>query len=102
MGPGFMLSPGRGGIGGVGRPLSDANAGAKRFVPVVDAATLRIRGGEIFGGWGNIFRGALGSPRLHRGLHDRARYAGFSVCTPGVEPKMWDMLSPRRRGGVVG
>jgi len=38
--------------------------------------------------------GALGPPRLHRGLHDRARYAGFSVCTPGVQPGIGDMLSP--------
>jgi len=47
MGPGFILSPGKGGIGNLGGRLSAATAGAKRFIPVVDAATLRIRGGEM-------------------------------------------------------
>jgi len=42
--------------------------------------------------------GVLVSPRFHRGLQDHARYAGFSMGTPGVQPKIWDMLSPWRQG----
>ena len=38
--------------------------------------------------------GVLVSPRLHRGLQDDARYAGFLRGTPGVQRKIWDMLSP--------
>jgi len=45
--------------------------------------------------------GALVSPRLHRGLHDHARYAGFSMVTPGVQPKIWDMHSPWGEGGQL-
>ena len=48
-----------------------------------------------------IHWGMLVFPRLRRGLHDRARYAGFWVRTPGAQPKVGDMVSPKEEGSVL-
>ena len=45
-------------------------------------------------GWGDIV-GVLVFPRLRRGLHDRARSAGFSERIPGAQPNIRDLLSPK-------
>jgi len=48
-------------------------------------------------GWEDIL-GVLVSPRLRRGLHDCARYAGFSVRISGTRQKVGGMPSPRGKG----
>ena len=95
MAPRFSLSPGRGGISNVPRRLSAADARAEWLMSVAGAISIRIGGGRMspLRGWGRIL-GVLVSPRLRRGLHDRARYAGFSARTPGVQPKIGSTLNP--------
>ena len=42
---------------------------------------------------------SMGGPQAH-GLHDHARYAGFWMGPPGVQPKIWDIPSSKGEGFV--
>ena len=48
-------------------------------------------------GAAEIYWGAPMPPRLHRGLNDQARYAGFSMRTPGIQRKVRNAVPPRER-----